>query len=77
MVQGALSGLALYSVRCTARSGVAAVIQTLPSLTLCFNVCVLGRSWTVMSQEENVVAHELFKDVKFYVVGDIDQKVSP
>ncbi|GAA6230081.1 PAX-interacting protein 1 isoform X1 [Lates japonicus] len=28
-----------------------------------------------MSQEENVVAHELFKDVKFYVVGDIDQKV--
>uniref|UniRef100_A0A3B4WNC8 PAX interacting protein 1 n=1 Tax=Seriola lalandi dorsalis TaxID=1841481 RepID=A0A3B4WNC8_SERLL len=28
-----------------------------------------------MSQEENAVSEELFKDVKFYVVGDIDQKV--
>ncbi|KAG7221040.1 hypothetical protein INR49_031211 [Caranx melampygus] len=28
-----------------------------------------------MSQEENAVSNELFKDVKFYVVGDIDQKV--
>uniref|UniRef100_A0A7N9AL27 PAX-interacting protein 1 n=1 Tax=Mastacembelus armatus TaxID=205130 RepID=A0A7N9AL27_9TELE len=28
-----------------------------------------------MSEEENKVSDELFKDVKFYVVGDIDQKV--
>uniref|UniRef100_A0A3B4AFR2 BRCT domain-containing protein n=1 Tax=Periophthalmus magnuspinnatus TaxID=409849 RepID=A0A3B4AFR2_9GOBI len=28
-----------------------------------------------MSDEENKVSEELFKDVKFYVVGDIDQKV--
>uniref|UniRef100_A0A671UQJ2 PAX-interacting protein 1 n=1 Tax=Sparus aurata TaxID=8175 RepID=A0A671UQJ2_SPAAU len=28
-----------------------------------------------MSEEENKVSEELFKDVKFYVVGDIDQKV--
>ncbi|XP_029381392.1 PAX-interacting protein 1 [Echeneis naucrates] len=28
-----------------------------------------------MSQEENAVSGELFKDVKFYLVGDIDQKV--
>ncbi|KAM7378688.1 hypothetical protein PAMP_004294 [Pampus punctatissimus] len=28
-----------------------------------------------MSDEENKVSDELFKDVKFYVVGDIDQKV--
>nr|XP_020441129.1 PAX-interacting protein 1 [Monopterus albus] len=28
-----------------------------------------------MAEEENKVSHELFKDVKFYVVGDIDQKV--
>ncbi|XP_028449789.1 PAX-interacting protein 1 isoform X2 [Perca flavescens] len=28
-----------------------------------------------MSEEENKVVEELFKDVKFYVVGDIDQKV--
>lgn len=30
-----------------------------------------------MSEEENKLPLELFKDVKFYVVGDIDQKVSP
>lgn len=29
-----------------------------------------------MSEEENKVSEELFKDVKFYVVGDIDEKVS-
>lgn len=29
-----------------------------------------------MSDEENKVSDELFKDVKFYVVGDIDHKVS-
>lgn len=29
-----------------------------------------------MSEEELTVPEELFKDVKFYVVGDIDQKVS-
>lgn len=29
-----------------------------------------------MSEEENKVSDELFKDVKFYVVGDIDEKVS-
>uniref|UniRef100_A0A8C6UK87 BRCT domain-containing protein n=1 Tax=Neogobius melanostomus TaxID=47308 RepID=A0A8C6UK87_9GOBI len=28
-----------------------------------------------MSEEENKVSEELFKDVKFYVVGDIDQEV--
>ncbi|XP_041660130.1 PAX-interacting protein 1 [Cheilinus undulatus] len=28
-----------------------------------------------MSEEENKVSDELFKDVKFYLVGDIDQKV--
>lgn len=28
-----------------------------------------------MSDEEPKVPEELFKDVKFYVVGDIDQKV--
>lgn len=28
-----------------------------------------------MSEEESKVSSELFKDVKFYVVGDIDQKV--
>ncbi|XP_070774743.1 PAX-interacting protein 1 [Enoplosus armatus] len=28
-----------------------------------------------MSEEENKASDELFKDVKFYVVGDIDQKV--
>lgn len=28
-----------------------------------------------MSEEEIKVSDELFKDVKFYVVGDIDQKV--
>ena len=28
-----------------------------------------------MSDEELKVPDELFKDVKFYVVGDIDQKV--
>lgn len=32
-------------------------------------------SWTTMSDEEPKVPEELFKDVKFYVVGDIDQKV--
>lgn len=30
-----------------------------------------------MSEEESKVSEELFKDVKFYLVGDIDQKVSP
>lgn len=29
-----------------------------------------------MSEQDNDVPEELFKDVKFYVVGDIDQKVS-
>lgn len=28
-----------------------------------------------MSEEEHKVSDELFKDVKFYVVGDIDPKV--
>lgn len=28
-----------------------------------------------MSDEEPKVPEDLFKDVKFYVVGDIDQKV--
>ncbi len=28
-----------------------------------------------MSEDELKVPEELFKDVKFYVVGDIDQKV--
>lgn len=28
-----------------------------------------------MSEEESKVVGELFKDVKFYVVGDIDPKV--
>ena len=28
-----------------------------------------------MSDEESKVPEELFKDVKFYVVGDIDEKV--
>ena len=32
-------------------------------------------SWTIMSDEESKVPEELFKDVKFYVVGDIDEKV--
>ena len=36
-----------------------------------------GRSWTItMSDDEPKVPDELFKDVKFYMVGDIDQKVS-
>lgn len=29
----------------------------------------------IMLEEELKVPEELFKDVKFYVVGDIDQKV--
>lgn len=29
-----------------------------------------------MSEQDNDVPEELFKDVKFYVVGDIDHKVS-
>lgn len=29
-----------------------------------------------MTQEDEAVSLELFKDVKFYVVGDIDPKVS-
>lgn len=29
-----------------------------------------------MTQEELKVADELFKDIKFYVVGDVEQKVS-
>lgn len=29
-----------------------------------------------MPEEELTVPEELFKDVKFYVVGDIDQKVN-
>ncbi len=28
-----------------------------------------------MSEDELQIPEELFKDVKFYVVGDIDQKV--
>lgn len=30
-----------------------------------------------MPEEDSKVSDDLFKDVKFYVVGDIDQKVSP
>lgn len=29
-----------------------------------------------MSEQDNDVPEDLFKDVKFYVVGDIDHKVS-
>lgn len=29
-----------------------------------------------MTQEEVMLADELFKDIKFYVVGDVEQKVS-
>ena len=29
-----------------------------------------------MSDEDNKVSDKLFKDVKFYLVGDIDHKVS-
>lgn len=29
-----------------------------------------------MSEQDHDVPEELFKDVKFYVVGDIDHKVS-
>ena len=54
----------------------AALASAFLVLGLRFNDWILVRSWAVMSQEENTVSHELFKDVKFYVVGDIDQKVS-
>ena len=42
---------------------------------LSFQLTVVTYSWTIMSDEESKVPEELFKDVKFYVVGDIDETV--
>lgn len=61
------------------QSGCTAVAPTPtlpPSLLTAPARSPVGRAWTAMALEENAVSNELFKDVKFYVVGDIDQKVS-
>ena len=66
--------LALERVYCTSGGGAVLASGYLVDL-LSFTLTVITYSWPIMSDGESKVPEELFKDVKFYVGGDIDEKV--